>query len=106
MQFEGEYLCGFVLDTARRFVDVGDAILADLVAEDVTIFIVAVEPKIGRLEILFVDEFTFDLEIGEVVVCAPILTCLRPVPGDFGWVFKRHGWDMTGLARNSMQDAC
>ena len=30
MQFEGEYLCSFIFDTARRFVDVGNAILAEL----------------------------------------------------------------------------
>ena len=61
MQFEGEYLGGRVIDIASGLVDVCNAIFAKRVAKDVAIFIIAVEPKIGRGEVFVVDEFTFNL---------------------------------------------
>ena len=74
MNFEGEYLCSFIFDTACRFVDVGDAVLAERVAEKVAIFIVAVEPEVGGRKVFVVDEFTFDLEVGEMIVFASFLS--------------------------------
>ena len=65
-----------IADAACGFVDVGHAILAKLVAENVTIFIVAVEPEVGGCKILVVDELTFDLEVGEVVIGAAFLPSL------------------------------
>ena len=50
-----------IFDIARGLIDVGRAVCADLVAEDIAIFIITIEPKVGRLEILFVSEFTLDL---------------------------------------------
>ena len=86
---------------AGRFVDVGNSVWIYLVAEDVTIFVVAVEPKIGRLEVFVVDKFTFDLEIGEMIVDAPILPSFRPIPENLGRVLKCHCRDVTGLASYS-----
>ena len=76
VQFEGEYFCSFIFDAARRFVDIGSPIFVKGVADEITIFVVTVEPKIGRFEILFVGEFTLDLEIGKVIVFASFLTSL------------------------------
>ena len=61
MQLEREDLGVGVVDVACGFVDVGDGIRVDPVTEDVAIFVIAVEPKIGGSEILFVGEFTLDL---------------------------------------------
>ena len=73
MQFEREYLGVGVFDVARRFVDISRFGWVDLVAQDVAIFVVAVEPQIGRLEVLLVGEFALDLQISKVIVDAAFL---------------------------------
>ena len=73
VQFEWEDLCTGVVDIPRGFVDVRDPVRVDLISEEITIFVVAVEPQIGWLEVFFVDEFAFDLEISEVIIDATIL---------------------------------
>ena len=76
MQFEGKDLGVGVINAARGLVDICDPVRIDLVAEQITIFIVPVEPQIGWLEVLVVDELALDLEIGEMVIYAPILSSL------------------------------
>ena len=76
MKFEGEYFGSAIVDASGRLIDIGDTVLTDGVAEKVAVFIIAVEPKIGWREVLVVDKFTLDLEVGEVVVFTPFLTCL------------------------------
>jgi hypothetical protein len=65
-----------IIDAARRFIDICNPIGVDLVAKQIAVFVIAVEPEIGRRKILIVDEFAFDLLIGEVIVLASILSRL------------------------------
>src|SRR5690606_26645179 len=76
VQLEWEYLGGRIFDVASRFVDVSDAIFTERVTEDIPIFIISVEPQICGSEVSLIGEFTLDLEIGEVVICASLLTRL------------------------------
>ena len=61
VQFEREDLCLGIGNVAGWLVDISDPIRVDLVAEQVAIFVIAIEPKVGRREVLVVDEFTLDL---------------------------------------------
>src|SRR3990172_25683 len=74
--FEGKYLRIFIFDASSRLVDVGNPIFAKWIAEDVAIFVVAIEPQVAGREVLVVYEFALDLEKSEVIVLATFLTCL------------------------------
>ncbi len=106
VKFEGEDFCGLIADAARGLVDVGNAILAERVAEQVAVFVIAVEPEIGGREVLVVHELTLDLEVDEVVVLASFLPSLRPVPGEFGRVFDAPARECDRSGRQQLKGGC
>lgn len=97
MELEGEDFCIRIADLTGRKVDIGGFGGVDFVAREIAIREISVEPEIGRLKVLFVNEGTFDFQVGVMVVGA-ILPRSGPIPEDFGGVLGGHTGDMAGLA--------